>query len=398
MGKTILIRPLLFVIGLAISEATFAASCDYKILSEWNTGFTGEVTILNDSSETIDEWTVSWTYSDDSTIPQVWNAELTSTDPFTATNVAHNGTIPANSSTNFGFNGNKASPGVGAEIPELGGICSQGTPVNQPPVADISADPTQGNIPLNVTFSASGSSDPENSALSYRWDFGDGDISTEAVATHTFDQEGSYSVSLTVNDGELDSTEVFTTIVATDEPVGEPDSYVLDPENSSLYFVSTKQTHVVETHQFTNLYGGISSGGEASLVINLGSVETGIDIRNQRMRDLLFEVEIFSEAVITLPVNLASLDTQAVGSTLAESISATMDLHGVSAAVDTEVAITKISDSQIMVQNVSPILIQAADYDLTGGIDALRTIANLAIISYAVPVNFTLLFNTQEAQ
>ncbi len=397
MGKNILIRPLVFVIALTTSQVIFAASCEYNIVNQWNSGFTAEVTILNDTSQDIDEWSVSWSYTDGSTVPQTWNAELTGMNPYIAKSVSHNSTISANSSTTFGFNGSKGAQGASAEIPQLGGICSQTIPINQPPVADISANPTQGNIPLSVTFNANGSSDLENDALNYLWNFGNGDISTDAVVTRTFDLEGSYSVSLTVNDGQLDSTEVFTTIVATDE-AAESNVYILDSENSSLYFVSTKQTHVVETHQFTNLYGSITSSGEASLGINLGSVETGISVRNQRVRDLLFEVETFSDALVSLPVNLASLSTQGIGSTRTDSVSATLNLHGVSAAVDTQVAITKISDSQIMVRNVSPILIKAGDYDLTGGVDALRNIANLAMISYTVPVNFTLLFNTQEAQ
>lgn len=170
--------------------------------------------------------------------------------------------------------------------------------------------------------------------------------------------------------------------------------YLLDSENSSLYFVSTKQTHVVERHHFTALSGSISDSGDAKLSINLSSVETGIVVRNERVRDLLFEVGIFSEAIVSLPVNLDSLAAQAVGSAQTQSISASLSLHGVVAAIDTEVIITKLSDSKLMVQNGSPLLVSAGDYNLTSGIDALRNIANLDVISYAVPVNFTLLFNT----
>ena len=175
-------------------------------------------------------------------------------------------------------------------------------------------------------------------------------------------------------------------------------SYTLDAANSSLYFVSTKQTHVLETHHFTDLDGAISANSEASLVINLSSVETGIDLRNDRVRDLLFEVATFSEAVVRLPVDLENLAEQEIGSVQTQSVSAILDLHGVSAALDAEVTISKLSASKILVQNVSPILISAGDYNLTGGIDALRNIANLAVISYAVPVNFTLVFNAQAAQ
>ena len=48
-----------------------------------------------------------------------------------------------------------------------------------------------------------------------------------------------------------------------------------------------------------------------------------------------------------------------------------------------------------MVQNVSPIVINAQDYALVEGIETLRGLANLPVISYSVPVNFTLIYNAQ---
>jgi len=270
--------------------------------------------------------------------------------------------------------------------------------LNEAPVAVISATtPLQGDAPLTVTLNANSSTDLEGANLTYRWNFGGNDISTDAVVTRIFDQAGTFPVSLIVNDGVQDSAEVFTTVVATTDVVAPP-SYVLDSQNSSLYFVSTKQTHVLENHQFTMLSGSISNAGEARLNIDLSSVETGIAVRNQRARDFLFEVATFSEAVASLPVDLNALSAQAVGSTQTQNILATLDLHGVSAVVDTDVTITKLSDSQIVVRNASPILISAGDYGLTGGIDTLRNLANLNSISYTVPVNFTLIFNTPPAQ
>lgn len=46
--------------------------------------------------------------------------------------------------------------------------------MNQPPTAVASATPTSGTAPLNIAFSAAGSSDPDGSIASYQWAFGDG--------------------------------------------------------------------------------------------------------------------------------------------------------------------------------------------------------------------------------
>ena len=99
--------------------------------------------------------------------------------------------------------------------------------------------------------------------------------------------------------------------------------------------------------------------------------------------------------MVTLPVDLPSLSAQSTGTAVTESISATLNLHGVSAAIDTDVIITKLSETQIMVQNASPIVIHAEDYALVEGIEVLRGLANLPVISYSVPVNFTLIYNAQ---
>lgn len=76
---------------------------------------------------------------------------------------------------------------------------------NLPPIADVQADVHHGSGPLTVNFSSDFSYDPEGSALTYTWDFGDGNSSTEANPSHTFTPSGTspqtYTVGLTVTDG-----------------------------------------------------------------------------------------------------------------------------------------------------------------------------------------------------
>ncbi len=392
-----LLRPALFVIVYQTSWLVNAATCEYNILNEWGSGFTAQVTVTNNTTTTINGWSVTWSYTDGSTVPRTWDAALSGTNPYTATNLSYNSEITPNTTVTFGFNGTKGAQGAAAQVPALGGSCSATPPTNQAPVASITASATQGIVPFDVTFNASGSTDADNDALTYLWDFGNGDVATGVSVTRTYDVDGNFSVALTANDGTVDSAVARTTIVAS-LPQQPTNSYVLDAQNSSLYFVSTKRLHALETHTFTDLFGSISDTGVATLGINLSSIESGITVRNGRMREFLFEVATFPEATATVPVNLTTLAGMSVGSTQIDSIAATLDLHGVSAAIDTQVAITKISDSKIMVQNVSPILIKAADYGLDVGVDTLRGLANLSSISYTVPVNFTLVFNTPTAQ
>jgi PKD repeat protein len=73
---------------------------------------------------------------------------------------------------------------------------------NQLPTARLVATPSSGNEPLQVTLDATGSSDPDGSIASYRFDCGDGTIigpQAGAVTGHTF-LVGNWTATVTVTD------------------------------------------------------------------------------------------------------------------------------------------------------------------------------------------------------
>ncbi len=75
---------------------------------------------------------------------------------------------------------------------------------NRPPTATVTANPTSGDVPLDVRFDASGSSDPDSGdTLTYIWNFGDGSPAVEtttSAANHTYTEAGTYPATLTVRD------------------------------------------------------------------------------------------------------------------------------------------------------------------------------------------------------
>jgi glucose/arabinose dehydrogenase/PKD repeat protein len=76
---------------------------------------------------------------------------------------------------------------------------------NQPPVARATANPTNGPVPLAVSFDGTSSADPEGDPLSYAWDLdGDGafDDSTSPKPTRTYATAKDYQVSLRVTDAK----------------------------------------------------------------------------------------------------------------------------------------------------------------------------------------------------
>jgi len=88
---------------------------------------------------------------------------------------------------------------------------------NHPPVAQITAEPTEGDAPLDVAFDASGSSDIDGPIAKYEWDWeGDGvfdhDSGTAAEVEHTYDIAQAYDPQVRVTD-EHNGTDTTTTTV-----------------------------------------------------------------------------------------------------------------------------------------------------------------------------------------
>jgi glucose/arabinose dehydrogenase len=75
-------------------------------------------------------------------------------------------------------------------------------PGDKSPTANISIDNGSGHTPLTVQFDGTGSTDPENDALTYAWDFdNDGTVdSTDPKPSHTYSANGQYHAKLTVTD------------------------------------------------------------------------------------------------------------------------------------------------------------------------------------------------------
>ena len=74
-----------------------------------------------------------------------------------------------------------------------------GTP-NERPTAAFTVDVSEGSAPLEVHFNASSSTDPDGQLVSYDWEFGDGSTGSGRMVTHTYQDPGAYTPTLTVTD------------------------------------------------------------------------------------------------------------------------------------------------------------------------------------------------------
>lgn len=165
----------------------------------------------------------------------------------------------------------------------------------------------------------------------------------------------------------------------------------LNDDQSSVNYISIKKSTAGEVNHFNTLSGSLNNG-DASVVIDLSSVETNIPIRNERMQKMLFEVSKYASATITTKFESSKLASLKVGERYQEKADLNLDLHGITKKIIATVQVVKLSDSSVLVYSVHPVIINASDFGLANGVEALREIAKLPVISAAIPVTFSLVF------
>jgi PKD repeat protein len=94
------------------------------------------------------------------------------------------------------------------EIREPQCISALDTVTVTPVVSNFSYVDNNGTISLT---------DASNGATSWFWDFGDNNTSTQQNPVHTYSTTGSYTITLTINNGGCTSTQTFSTIVGVNQ-------------------------------------------------------------------------------------------------------------------------------------------------------------------------------------
>ena len=165
----------------------------------------------------------------------------------------------------------------------------------------------------------------------------------------------------------------------------------LDNNSSILSFVTVKADHVGEVHTFDQLSGDINDDGSVQITIELASVNTLIDIRNERMQNMLFETNLFPQATITGEIDLDAVAAMDAGVSQAISVDFDLAIHGETSSYTAGVLVTR-TESGVLASTLKPIIVMADTYGLVSGVEALREVAGLPSISRAVPVSFSVIF------
>jgi len=171
--------------------------------------------------------------------------------------------------------------------------------------------------------------------------------------------------------------------------------WYLDGESSRLSFISTKNANLSEVQRFLVLHGKVEPSGLAQVEVEMDSVNSGIPLRDERMRKDLFEIQTFPDALITAQIDLRPINDLAPGAQLELRLPLTVNLHGKQHEYNAELLATRLDDRRFQVVTLEPLVINAEEFDLAPGLERLRKVAGLSAISLSVPVGAVLIFTAR---
>ena len=133
------------------------------------------------------------------------------------------------------------------------------TIANRAPVANAGG-PYNGYRNQAVVFNGSGSSDADGDALTYVWTFGDGSTGSGATTSHTYTASGTYTVSLMVNDGFVNSSSVTTVTIQNRAPTANAGGPYTGYRNTPISFAGTGSDPDGDVLSFGWSFGDGSTG------------------------------------------------------------------------------------------------------------------------------------------
>ena len=168
--------------------------------------------------------------------------------------------------------------------------------------------------------------------------------------------------------------------------------WVLDSNNSNLSYGSIKNSFIGESNTFKTISGSIDEDGHVNIDIDLSSIDTQLELRDQRMRDIVFKVAENASAKLTGDMNLEAHRDQEIGTSRIVEASISIELVGQEIDYDVMLLLTRLAENKVMVTPHGVIFLDVEDFDLAGAIETLKELAGLETIANVAPMSFYLTF------
>jgi hypothetical protein len=170
--------------------------------------------------------------------------------------------------------------------------------------------------------------------------------------------------------------------------------WLLDPVLSNVHMQTEKGKAILETHRFNAVEGSISKNADAKVRIELASIDTGTDLRDVRMRFLLFETFKFPYAEVSAKLDKAKLQALSTEKSVSYPLNLKVSMHGIVKEIETLVGVTRTSATTVSVATIQPIVVTAESFGFTNGIAKLSEAVGGTPIVPAASITFELVFAT----
>lgn len=141
--------------GIFAAQSSLAqsANCKYVVTNSWGAGATASIEITNTGTTALNGWNVSWTYVNNR-ITGSWNATLAGTNPYSASNLSWNGSVPPGQTVSFGM---QVNTNGAVETPVVtGAICkAAGSSASAVSSSVVSSSIVSSSAPSSVRSSSS---------------------------------------------------------------------------------------------------------------------------------------------------------------------------------------------------------------------------------------------------
>lgn len=171
-------------------------------------------------------------------------------------------------------------------------------------------------------------------------------------------------------------------------------TWTLDGASSKIAFGSIKSNEFGEVHSFEEISGMVTPDGATSIDIALGSVQTNIDIRNERMIEHVFNS--VPNANITAQINMDEVAALDVGATTVIEVEGVLSLLGVDVDLETEMFVARLSETSVLVSTNDMLFLSSEDAGIDEGVTKLMELAGLPGITRTAPVTLRLVFEAQD--
>jgi polyisoprenoid-binding protein YceI len=173
----------------------------------------------------------------------------------------------------------------------------------------------------------------------------------------------------------------------------------VDSTQSTLSFVTTKAGApgvggVEEVQAFKQVGGSVGDDGKLQFSVDLASVETNIPLRNDRLKDLLFKVADYPQAVFTGAVDVHRFDALRVGASADVELTGQLTIAGQSRPLNANLRVVKLASNALLVGTRTPMVVNLKDYGLQDGVEALRSVMNLNVLASSAPVSFSVVLRS----